>query len=352
MKRKPSLLVNSSNVKCLIVGPSWIGDMIMAQSLFMRLREREPELVIDVLAPAWSEPLLARMPEVHAAVNMPVGHGELGLSRRRRLARDLRAQAYTRAIVLPNSLKSALVPWLARIPRRTGFRGEHRYGLLNDLRRLDKKGLPRTVQRFVALGQPRSELPALNDCPRPRLRTEMAAGREGLERLGLSVERPVLALCPGAEFGPSKRWPPAHFAAVARRYRTLGWQTWVFGSQRDFEVAEAVCQDAGPDCFNLAGRTSLGEAIDLMAQTSAVVSNDSGLMHMAAALDLPLVAVYGSSDPGFTPPLSAHARIERLGLTCSPCFQRECPLKHLDCLHGLHPDRVIRAMDGLLEEAA
>jgi heptosyltransferase II len=352
VKRKPSLLVNTSNGKYLIVGPSWIGDMIMAQSLFMRLREREPEALIDVLAPAWTEPLLARMPEVHAAVNMPVGHGELGLSRRRRLARDLRRHGYSRAIVLPNSLKSALVPWLAGIPRRTGFRGEYRYGLLNDLRRLDKQGLPRTVQRFVALGQPRSELPTLDDCPRPRLRTESAAGREARERLELSVERPVLALCPGAEFGPSKRWPPAHFAAVARRYRALGWQTWVFGSQRDFEAAEAVCQDAGPDCLNLAGRTSLGEAIDLMAQTSAVVSNDSGLMHMAAALDRPLVAVYGSSDPGFTPPLSAHARIERLGLPCSPCFQRECPLKHLDCLHGLHPDRVIRALDGLLETAA
>lgn len=324
--------------------------MIMAQSLFMRLHERGLE--IDVLAPAWTEPLLARMPEVHDALNMPVGHGEFGLSRRRLVARDLRSRGYTCAIVLPNSLKSALVPWLARIPRRTGFRGEYRYGLLNDLRRLDKRQLPRTVQRFVALGLPRGEVPALEDCPRPRLRVEPAAGRAARERLELSAERPVLGLCPGAEFGPSKRWPSAHFAAVARRYRSFGWQTWVFGSQRDFEAAEAVCQDAGPDCFNLAGRTSLGEAIDLMAQTSAVISNDSGLMHMAAALDRPLVAVYGSSDPGFTPPLSPYVRIERLGLPCSPCFQRECPLKHLDCLHGLHPDRVIRALDGLLEEAA
>ncbi|MEJ2655161.1 MAG: lipopolysaccharide heptosyltransferase II [Acidihalobacter sp.] len=336
--------------RCLIVGPSWVGDMIMAQSLFIRLGERGLE--IDVLAPAWTEPLLARMPEVRDAVNMPVGHGELGLGRRLRVARDLRSRGYGCAIVLPNSLKSALIPWLAGIPRRTGFRGEYRYGLLNDLRRLYKRQLPRTVQRFVALGLPRGKSPELEDCPRPRLRVESSAGRAARERLGLSIDRPVLALCPGAEFGPSKRWPPAHFAAVARRYRTLGWQTWVFGSQRDFEAAEAVCQDAGPDCFNLAGQTSLGEVIDLMAQASAVVSNDSGLMHMAAALDRPLVAVYGSSDPGFTPPLSPYARIERLDLACSPCFQRECPLKHLDCLHGLHPDRVIRALDGLLEEAA
>ncbi|APZ42114.1 lipopolysaccharide heptosyltransferase II [Acidihalobacter ferrooxydans] len=347
---RPALSV--AHTRCLIVGPSWVGDMIMAQSLFMALRERNPGLEIDVLAPAWTAPLLARMPEVHAALDLPIGHGELDLKARRRIARELRAHHYAQAIVLPNSLKSALIPWFARIPRRTGFRGEQRYGLLNDLRRLDKARLPRTVQRFVALAMPKNHLPALEDCPRPQLRTDPQAGRVARARLGLEDPRPALGLCPGAEFGPAKRWPSAHYAAVARYYRSRGWQIWVFGSQNDFEVAEAVCRDAGPDCTNLAGRTTLGEAIDLMAQTAAVVSNDSGLMHVAAALDRPLVAVYGSSDPGFTPPLSPTARIERLGLACSPCFQRECPLKHLDCLHGLHPDRIVRALDSLLDATA
>lgn len=335
--------------RCLIVGPSWVGDMVMAQSLFKLLAARHPEMTIDVLAPAWSEPLLARMPEVRRAVAQPVGHGRLALGERYRLGRSLRAEGYDWAVVLPNSLKSALIPWFAGIPRRTGFVGEFRYGLLNDARRLDKSALPRTVQRFAALAVPPRAPVALEQLPLPRLTVDAEAGEAAVERLGLETGQPVLGLCPGAEYGPAKRWPAEYFAAVARHYRTLGWQSWVFGSERDREIAEAVCRDAGPGCVNLAGRTTLTEATDLMARCRAVVSNDSGLMHLAAALQRPLVAVYGSSDPGFTPPLAAAGavRIERLGLACSPCFERECPLGHLECLRGLHPERVVRALTRL-----
>lgn len=337
--------------RCLIVGPSWVGDMIMAQSLFKLLAARHPEMTIDVLAPAWSGPLLARMPEVRRAVAQPVGHGRLALGERYRLGRSLRAEGYDWAVVLPNSLKSALIPWFAGIPRRTGFVGEFRYGLLNDARRLDKSALPRTVQRFAALAVPPRVPVALEQLPLPRLTVDAEAGEAAAQRLGLETGQPALGLCPGAEYGPAKRWPPEYFAAVARHYRTLGWQSWVFGSERDREIAEAVCRDAGPGCVNLAGRTTLTEATDLMARCRAVVSNDSGLMHLAAALERPLVAVYGSSDPGFTPPLTAAgaARIERLGLACSPCFQRECPLGHLECLRGLHPERVVRALGRLAD---
>ncbi|AOV16175.1 lipopolysaccharide heptosyltransferase II [Acidihalobacter aeolianus] len=332
--------------RCLIVGPSWVGDMIMAQSLFKLLAARHPEMTIDVLAPAWSEPLLARMPEVRRAVAQPVGHGRLALGERYRLGRSLRAEGYDWAVVLPNSLKSALIPWFAGIPRRTGFVGEFRYGLLNDARRLDKSALPRTVQRFAALAVPPRAPVVLEQLPLPRLSVDAESGEAAAQRLGLETGQPVLGLCPGAEYGPAKRWPAEYFAAVARHYRTLGWQSWVFGSERDREIAEAVCRDAGPGCVNLAGRTTLTEATDLMARCRAVVSNDSGLMHLAAALQRPLVAVYGSSDPGFTPPLAAAGavRIERLGLACSPCFERECPLGHLECLRGLHPERVVRAL--------
>nr|WP_269085368.1 lipopolysaccharide heptosyltransferase II [Acidihalobacter prosperus] len=336
--------------RCLIVGPSWVGDMIMAQSLFKLLRARFPELVMDVLAPGWTAPLLARMPEVRQAIPQPVGHGRLGLSERYRLGRRLRAEAYDWAVILPSSLKSALVPWFAGIPRRTGFLGEYRYGLLNDRRRLDKRALPRTIQRFAALGLPPGASAAFESLPFPALHVDRDIAIETAARLGLDASRPVLALCPGAEYGPAKRWPPEYFAAVARHYRTQGWQSWVFGSERDKAMAEVVCRDAGPDCVNLAGRTTLTEAVDLMALTRAVVSNDSGLMHLAAALERPLVAVYGSSDPDFTPPLAmpGRARIERLGLECSPCFKRECPLGHLECLRGLHPERVVRALDALV----
>ncbi len=324
---------------------------MIAQSLFKILRMRWPELAIDVLAPSWSKPLLEHIPEVRQALELPLVHGQLGLTMRRITAKSLRRMNYQRAIILPNSFKSALIPWLAGIPLRTGYRGEQRFGLINDMRYLDKHWLPTTIQRLVALGMEKRARPALEHCPSPTLRADRQQALQAVRRLGLNLERPVLALCPGAEYGPAKRWPPAHFAAVARHFRALGYQVWVFGSERDKVVADEVCYETGSECFNLAGCTRLGEAIDLLFMTTAVVSNDSGLMHIAAALSLPLVAVYGSSDPGFTPPLSKCAQIERLDLACSPCFQRKCPLGHLRCLRDLHPDRVIRSLSKLLDRS-
>ncbi|MDE2088515.1 MAG: lipopolysaccharide heptosyltransferase II [Gammaproteobacteria bacterium] len=331
----------------LVVGPSWVGDMVMAQSLFMQLKHAHPGIAIDVLAPAWSRPLLERMPEVREAIDMPFRHGELGLAARYRLGRRLRARRYDWAIVLPNSFKSALAPFWARITRRTGYLGELRWGLLNDVRRLDRARLPMTVQRFVALGlAPDAPVPA--QCPAPRLAVSNAQVTAALQRLGLSPpSKPLLALCPGAEYGPAKRWPVEYFAALAAAKIAQGWTTWVFGSDKDAALGETLCARVGAGCVNLAGRTRLAEAVDLLSLAHAVVSNDSGLMHIAAALDRPLVAVYGSSDPGFTPPLSARAKLVSLRVECSPCFKRECPYGHYKCLRDLSPERVLGALDEL-----
>jgi heptosyltransferase-2 len=322
--------------------------MVMAQSMFTVLRQQHPHITIDVLAPAWSRALLERMLEVRQAIDMPVGHGELRLALRRRLGRQLRNAGYQQAIVLPNSFKSALIPWWAGIPRRTGFIGESRFLLLNYLRRLDKKKLPMTVQRFMALALPADGTqPA--DIPRPRLTVNHALLRQALQRLMLErPHAPLLVLCPGAEYGAAKRWPARHYAAVARQHLDSGGTVWLFGSEKDAAVTAEVNQLAGNRCTDLGGRTRLSEAIDLMSLADAVVSNDSGLMHVAAALGRPLVAVYGSSDPGFTPPLSNKARIVRLGLDCSPCFKRECPLGHLNCLQQLEPERVLAALGEVL----
>lgn len=331
--------------RILLIGPAWVGDMVMAQSLCMALKARRPDCAIDVLAPAWTFPLLQRMPEVSEAIAMPLGHGQLGLRERRRLGHSLQGR-YGHAIVLPRSWKSALVPWFAEIPRRTGWLGELRFGLLNDARRLDRSALPRTVQRFVALGLERGE-PLPPDCPAPRLVPDVANAAAARRRLGLEGDgRPVLALCPGAEYGPAKRWPPGHFATVARWWHeSREGVVWLFGSAKDGSAAAAIAAAAAGICVDLCGRTDLAEAVDLLAGASAVVSNDSGLMHVAAALDRPLVAVYGSSDPGFTPPLGERAQVLRLGLECSPCFQRECPLGHTRCLVDLGPERVIAALE-------
>ena len=323
--------------------------MVMSQVLYAYLQQSRPGVTIDVLAPAWSHPLLQRMPEVRSAIPMPVGHGELGLGRRWRLGRELRSRHYDQALLLPNSLKSALVPLIAGIPRRTGWRGELRYGLVNDLRLLDEQALPLMVQRFVALALDAGEaLP--QSSPAPRLAVDADQARRCREQLGLAPARPLLALCPGAEFGGAKRWPAAYYGELARCYLAQGWQVALFGSGNDRAVTAAVRQHTeGHDfCFDLAGRTRLAEAVDLLSLATAVVSNDSGLMHIAAALARPLVVIYGATSPGFTPPLNANAAIVASDIDCAPCFQRECPLGHHRCMRDIPMERVASALDALL----
>lgn len=329
--------------KILVVGPSWVGDMVMAQSLFIALKIRHPNCQIDVLAPAWTFSLLQRMPEVSETLEMPLGHGKLGLLERIRLGKTLRGKRYTQAILLPNSWKSALTPYFAAIPKRTGYIGECRWGLLNDARRLDKKALPMTVQRFVALAEA-SQPTSAPSYPLPHLSIDAANVRQVSEKFGLHAEGKILALCAGAEYGAAKRWPGDYFVAVANAKLAQGWQVWLFGSAKEQAVNAQINQATGQRCADFSGRTTLAEAVDLMSLAHTVISNDSGLMHVAAALDKPVVALYGSSDPNFTPPLSPKAKIISLRLACSPCFKRDCPLGHTRCLKDITPDSVLAAI--------
>ena len=329
-------------MKALIVAPSWIGDTIMAQPMFARLHARFPGLQLDALAPRWVAPVLQRMGEISEIVDSPFGHGQLSLEPRWRLARELAARNYDAVYVLPNSLKSALVPFMAGIPRRIGFIGESRYGLINVRHTLDKAALPLMVERFAQLAEaPGAALP--KPIFYPKIRSTAADQLKTLTELGLERPARIVAFCPGAEYGPAKRWPAAHFASLAKSLAERGYAIWLFGSPKDHAVAEEISQLAPGLCRNLCGATSLGQAVDLLAMTDLVVCNDSGLMHVAAALDRPLVTLYGSSSPGFTPPLSDQADILSLNLDCSPCYKRECPLGHLDCLNKLTPERALAA---------
>jgi heptosyltransferase-2 len=286
------------------------------------------------------------MPEADELIANPFGHGDLRLLERRRFARGL--AGYSHAVVLPNSFKSALIPWHAGIARRTGWRGEMRLGLLDDLRTLDEEALPLIVERYAALAQPRGEA-LRRPLPRPALRVDAAARDAAIARYALDASRPILALAPGAEYGPAKRWPARHFAALATAAAALGESTWIFGSARDTPIAREI-QALAPAAVDLTGRTSLEEAIDLLSLARRVVSNDSGLMHVAAALDRPMAAVFGSSSPAFTPPLSARAAVVSLNLSCSPCFARSCPLGHTNCLETLPPAEVEAALVKLSEK--
>lgn len=332
--------------KILIVGPAWIGDMVMAQTLFKLLKKNDPNCIIDVLAPNWSFPLLERMPEVNKAIAMPIGHGQIALKARYQIGKNLRHENYQQAIVLPNSFKSALIPWFAKIPQRTGWRGEMRYSLINDMRILDKAKYPLMIQRFAALGiEPQQTL--ASPLPYPELIINKNNIPTILAKHQLTQTQSILALCPGAQFGAAKRWPAKHFAAVAQSKLQQNWQVWLFGGKDDSEAAAEIQQLTSQKCFDLTGKTSLAEALDLLSLATQVVSNDSGLMHVSAALQRPLVVTYGSSDPNFTPPLSNNVKILSLNLACSPCFKRECPLGHLKCLNDLTPIQVLEALSSI-----
>ena len=331
--------------RILVVGPAWVGDAVLAQSLYKSLKRRDAEVEIDVVAPAWSSDLLRRMPEVSRVIEMPVGHGELQLGVRRRLGKRLRGRGYEQAIVLPRSLKAALLPWFAEVPVRTGFRGELRYGLINDVRSLDEKAMPRVVTRFVFLGQPPDASPADElETPSPALRVDPDCRDACLRRLGLRTDARVFALMPGAAFGRSKQWPPRYFAELARRCAAEGRQTWIFGSAADREIGERIKAASGAATVNLCGRTTLGEAIDLMSVAEFAATNDSGLMHVAAAIGCPLVALYGATTPAYTPPMIARSKCLWLNLECSPCWSRTCRYGHYRCLTEISPDAVREAV--------
>ncbi len=320
---------------------------MMAQTLFKAIKMRYPHTTIDVLAPEWSRPLTDRMPEISNSLPLPFKHGELKLSARYQMGKMLRKKGYARCYVLPNSFKSALIASWAKIPHRIGWRGEWRYGLLNDIRILDKKRYPRMVERYIALAFEKDHTQ-----PYPHLIPSLSIVPEGIKKAlnnhQLNTNQPILVICPGAEFGASKRWPEQYYAELANEYLSNHYQVWIMGSPKDSECAMTIQQQTHHRCVDLTGKTTLAEAIDLMSLAKLVVSNDSGLMHIASALQRPLVAVYGSTDPGFTPPLSDNVKIIRTGISCSPCFKRECPLQHHECMKALPVKQVLEAGELLM----
>jgi heptosyltransferase-2 len=304
----------------------------MAQPLLARLREKRPGAKLDVLAPEWVAAVARRMPEVDEVIAVPFRHGALQLGQRWQLGRTLKQRGYTEAIVLPNSWKAALVPFFAHIPLRAGYVGESRYGLLNRLYRKPDKAMRRHYARLAEAPdtEPRQPL------PEARLRVDPAHATA--TRLRFGVEGRYAVLCPGAEYGPAKRWP--YFPQLASR---LELPIVVLGSSKDAAAAAEI------EGKNLVGKTTLDEAIDLIAGAELVVSNDSGLMHVAAALGRPLVALFGSSSPEQTPPQPGRSRVLWLKPECSPCFERECPLGHFRCMRELTVERVLAEV-GLLSE--
>ncbi|NNU44653.1 lipopolysaccharide heptosyltransferase II [Ramlibacter montanisoli] len=319
--------------RSLVIAPQWIGDAVMTEPLLRRLRARGERLTVGALP--WVAPVYRAMPQVDEVIEFPFRHGGLQFKARRTLGKELQGRFDT-AYVLPNSLKSALLPFLASIPRRVGYLGEARVGLLTH--RLKNPGDKPPMVAFYSALSGESGL----EQDRPQLTLPPAQVDEVLRAQGLARGAYVV-MAPGAEFGPAKRWP--HFGGLAA---LLDRPVVLLGSAKEAGLCEEIRAQAPERCRNLAGQTSLLEAFALIAGAGHVVSNDSGLMHVAAAFGVPQVALFGSSSPLHTPPLSERAQVVWLKqdplymppLDCAPCFQRECPLGHFRCLKDVSPQRV------------
>ncbi|CAM8378946.1 lipopolysaccharide heptosyltransferase II [Candidatus Methylopumilus universalis] len=325
--------------KILIIGPSWLGDMVIAQKLFKVIKDIYPDSELHVASPAWTMPLVTRMPEVSKSISLPFSHGELNILKRYQIAKTLKLEGYSQAIVLPNSFKSALIPFFAGISKRTGFLGEVRFALINDRIKKDPL-LYRTVDQFLALA-PKSKSTKVSLST--YLISKPSQGKKLLPGK-LSGSDKVLGIAPGAEYGESKRWPIEYFADVANEAIQKGWVVISLGSTHDQDLGKTLDRLTKNKVINLIGKTKLEEVIDVMSLCQKFLSNDSGLMHVAASLNIKQVAIFGSSDPKKTPPLSRHAKLAYLDLSCSPCFERICPLQHTNCLKNIKPSEIIKKL--------
>lgn len=347
-------------MKVLLIAPAWIGDAVIASALMHDVSLRVPApRSLHVIAPRSTAPLFEFVASVERVIELPLGHGDFDLRLRRSLGECLARESYDQCIVLPNSWKSALIPYFAKIERRTGYVGEWRYGVLNDVRHVAQSHTT-LMQRYVALGRERREStgPVLS-LPPPRLcvnETRWAAVQEKFD-LPSGEAAKAIALCPGADYGPAKRWPPRHFARLADHFTAEGKRIWLLGSASDREAARIILgQVRTPHLVrDFTGETTLAEAVCLLSRCEMAICNDSGLMHVAAAVGARTLGIYGSSTDEYTPPIGGDGddapRVSgrkhptaSLRLPCSPCFQRQCPYGRTMCLTHLTPDFVIERL--------
>lgn len=332
-------------MKILVIAPSWLGDLIMSQSLYKLLKAQDPAAEITLYAPKFMEPIAGRMPEISAFIPNPFAHGTFDLKRRFAEGRRLGPLGFERAYILPNSFKSALIPFFAGIKERIAFRGESRYVVVNRMR-CNKQDFPRMVERYAALAFDPAEVKTARDLPPipyPRLQAQEVPA-ELRQRLKLNTERPLLALGCGANYGPAKLWPVEYFADISARWIRLGGAVLGLGTNKDGPTVRAICSlvpaDLQSHFYDISGQTNLTEALDVAALCRAAVCNDSGMMHTLAALDIPQVDIFGSTSTGYTPPLSDKAVCVEAQTSCHPCFKRTCRFGTYECLKSLPPDRV------------
>lgn len=318
--------------------------MVMAQVLYKAIKAHSNSAQIHVVAPAWSRPLLERMPEITKVHGLNVAHGEFGFKKRYQLGMSLRAESFAEALILPRSYKAALVPMLAKIPKRVGELGESRYGLINHVLSSNKSKKIPTACNYLRFANINADITRIKKQFAPELSVDRENQAKVIEKLAIPQDSPLVACMVGAEYGPSKQWPMEHFISLINMLHEQGINVCLLGSQKDAVMGkkiESSCQQA---VENLCGKTSLLDVIDILASCSVAVSNDSGLMHIAAAVDVPIVSMYGATTPQYTPPLHSNAKAFYMKLECSPCWQRTCQYQHYRCLKDIVPEQVFKSV--------
>ncbi len=325
-----------SSQRILIVPQNWLGDIVMSQTLLKKIKSEDIKAKIDVLVePAFKE-LIERMPEANQPIVLDCKHKELGLMKRFNLAKKIRG-SYDQSIVLSRSLKSALIPYLAKIPIRTGERGESRYILINDLKSFSKEDRRKTAYRYVSMFSEKEEL---DEKYYPSLETNTKNLEALKSKHVINLDKKIVIFAPGAAFGPSKMWPIDKFKELLekldQKYKIL-----ILGSKSEINLGDQIAD--GKNAINLCGKTSIQDAVDLMHISEFCVSNDSGLMHLASATGTKSISIYGATSPDLTPPLTTNKEIHYRRVSCSPCFEKKCKYGHYNCLVEIQADDVFKS---------
>lgn len=339
--------------KILIIAPSWLGDTIMSHSLLQLLAAKDN--VLHVMATSWVQDILYRMPEVNCVIPSPFEHGVFDWYLRKKVAQRLKQENYKQVILLTNSWKSALVPYLANIPLRTGWLGEYRWLLLNDIKYFSSQKLKLMVQRFNLLAYASNTSVLDIALPEPKLNIDFKLQQNLLNKFSLTKkpQQKIVAIAVGAAYGPSKRWPLIYYINIISYLLERDFQVYLFGTKTELNAHNIMqqhftCHGKVYNLHNFINKLNLLETVDLLGMADLFIGNDSGLLHLAAALNIAVIGIYGSTSSKFAPPLTKKSKIFDLEFDCKPCRQRECPLNNLQCLHNITPLTVITAIKELL----
>ena len=324
--------------KLLIIPQNWLGDIVMSQTLLKKIKSNNPKTSIDILVNSSLKNLVERMPEINKVIILDCSHRELGLFKRLRLAKEIKKSSYDRSIVLSRSLKSSLIPYFAKIPIRTGELGELRYLFINDLKEFSKESRRKTASRYISMYSDNNE--ELSENYYPSLDSNSENIKNLSEKYDLKKDKKVIIFAPGAAFGPSKMWPVNKFRELGKKLNN-DFKILILGSNNEKSIGNDIVTNK--NMVNLCGKTSIADAVDLMHISKFCVSNDSGLMHLAAATNTKSISIYGSTSPDFTPPLTKNKDIHYKGMSCSPCFEKKCKYGHYNCLVDIHSDDVFKS---------